>query len=205
MIDENPDSAPIYQTVEDPLFRSYRGKTGSTATAMTYRLPVGSATSVAIRLYFAERFFTATGKRVFDVFAENQIIGDDVDIFARAGGQNRAYVLSDDTIKVTDGYLDLRFKASTNLPSLAAIEVFNTTPRPAGDADSDGDAEARRSDAVPTSNPPGRRRRPRRPHRAARPRARRRRPREAPSTRTAARRRRRSTPASRRRELAGSA
>ena len=103
----------IKLTRDDWLFSSYRGNRGSVPQEqreITYNLPVGGAGTYYVRLYFAERYWTAAGQRVQDVLAEGALLAsdlDNVDIFVKAGGANRAYVTSGKYIRVNDGTLNL--------------------------------------------------------------------------------------------------
>ena len=52
---------------------------------------------------------------------------DNFDIWATAGAVNRAWVMELDDIAVSDGTLNLTFKANVDYPSIAGIEVFCRT------------------------------------------------------------------------------
>jgi hypothetical protein len=124
---EGADSTAIDDTVDDPIYRTYRGNVGNVTQdqrVLSFALPTGSATRVDLRLHFAERFWTSTGKRLQDISAEGNVLVSNFDIFARAGAVNRAYVLALDDIPVSDGTLNLAFKATLDYPSIAGIEVF---------------------------------------------------------------------------------
>ncbi len=120
----------IKLTRDDWLFSSYRGNRGSVPQEqreITYNLPVGGAGTYYVRLYFAERYWTAAGQRVQDVLAEGALLAsdlDNVDIFVKAGGANRAYVTSGKYIRVNDGTLNLTFRASVDQPAVSGIEVY---------------------------------------------------------------------------------
>ena len=55
---------------------------------------------------------------------ENNVLGDNVDIFKLAGGLNTALVLSYYGVTVTDGTLNIVLRAQLDYPSLAGIEVL---------------------------------------------------------------------------------
>ena len=83
----------IANTRDDPIFQTYRGNVGTVPLdqrSFSYALPVGSASRVDVRLYFAERAGgnNAVGKRVFDISAEGNLLVDNFDIFARTGAVN---------------------------------------------------------------------------------------------------------------------
>ncbi|MDX6682102.1 MAG: hypothetical protein QOG94_2141, partial [Solirubrobacteraceae bacterium] len=128
---EGATTAPleIDRTLDDPLYRTYRGNVGSVPQdqrTLSYALPTGSATSVDVRLHFAERAAgnNTIGRRLQDVSAEGTLLRNDFDIFAATGGLNRAYILALNNISVTDGTLNLALKADADYPSIAGIEVF---------------------------------------------------------------------------------
>jgi malectin (di-glucose binding ER protein)/Calx-beta domain-containing protein len=128
---EGANTAPleIDRTSDDTIYDTYRGNVGNVPQAqrtLSYTLPTGSATSVDLRLHFAERAAgnNAAGRRLQDIFAEGTLLRDDFDVFAATGGQNRAFVLALNDISVTGGALDLALKADADYPSVAGIEVF---------------------------------------------------------------------------------
>ncbi|MBO9534484.1 MAG: choice-of-anchor D domain-containing protein [Solirubrobacteraceae bacterium] len=121
----NPND-PIAGTSDDRLYATYRGNVGPVSQAqrvLSYTIPVSGASRVDVRLLLAERFNNGPGQRVFDVFAENLLRIDDLDIFARAGGRNIAWSEEIRDVDVSDGVLTLRLAASADYPSLAGIEV----------------------------------------------------------------------------------
>jgi hypothetical protein len=122
----------IDRTIDDPIYRTYRGNVGAVSQSqriLSYALPTGTATKVDIRLHFAERASgnTAAAKRLQDISAEGTLLRDNFDIFAATGGLNRAYILAFNDITVSDGTLNLAFKADADYPSIAGIEVFCRT------------------------------------------------------------------------------
>jgi hypothetical protein len=128
---EGANTAPseIDRTLDDPLYRTYRGNVGNVPQSqriVSYTLPTGSATSVDVRLHFAERASgnNAAGKRLQDISAEGTLRRNDFDIFATTGGLNRAYVLALNDIAVSGGALSLALQADADYPSVAGIEVF---------------------------------------------------------------------------------
>lgn len=138
---EVPDGSGIANTADDLLYRSYRGKTGTNPTSFV--LPTRGLTQMDLRLHFAERFHSASGRRIFDVNAEGATILNDFDIFADAGARNRAVVKEFSNIAVTDGTLNLDFIASVDNASIAAIEVLCPGDCPTG------------SDTTPPAAPTG--------------------------------------------------
>ena len=130
-----PASAPaegnrtdaIAGTTDDELYATYRGNTGSvTPRTLTYALPTKAATTVDLRLHFAERAASnaAAGRRLFDIDVEGQTRRTDFDIFRAAGGLNTATVLKINNVVLTGGVLDLALRASVDYPAISAIEVL---------------------------------------------------------------------------------
>jgi hypothetical protein len=74
-----------------------------------------------VRLHFAEIWFRAPGRRVFDVALEGRRVLEDLDAF-RAGFAT-AKVESFDGIQVRDGVLDIEFAHGADTPFISGIEV----------------------------------------------------------------------------------
>ena len=105
-----------------------------------YRIPVTNGT-YTVKLLVAEHYFSSAGQRVFDVKAETALAVNDLDVFAKSGGKNKAlYVVFKST--VSDGRLDLVFTPSKNNAKVDGIVVEPATgstpppppPPPAGSA-----------------------------------------------------------------------
>ena len=117
----------IANTNDDVIYRTYRGNVGDVPLdqrALTYNLPTKGLQKMDVKLHFAERYWQASGQRVFDIEAEGQLLQDDYDIYAAAGGENTATTLRFNDVQVTDGELTLVFRAEADYPSVAAIEVL---------------------------------------------------------------------------------
>ncbi|WP_245942426.1 malectin domain-containing carbohydrate-binding protein [Candidatus Colwellia aromaticivorans] len=77
---------------------------------------------------FAEPENIASGARVFDIFAEQQLIIDDLDVkLARDGKHKSALVRAVYNVEVTDGQLDISFQAIKGQPILNALIVRKKT------------------------------------------------------------------------------
>lgn len=87
-----------------------------------YNIPVANG-SYTVKLRFAETYFSASGKRVFDMWLEDTQILNDLDIVATAPGKWVAY---DRTFSatVTDGILSITAAASINNSLLNAIVII---------------------------------------------------------------------------------
>ena len=107
-------SAGIAGTEDAPLYQTERYGNFS----YSIPLPNGNFTVV---LRFAEIYWSAAGKRVFDVYVEGTKVINSLDIFARVG-KNRAYDVSL-PVTVTDGRLDISFQAIADYGKVSAILV----------------------------------------------------------------------------------
>jgi fibronectin type 3 domain-containing protein len=95
---------------------------GARAFGFDVAVPNGSYT---VRLHFAELNKTAAGQRVFDVQVEGATVLASFDVFAAAGGIDRA-VSRDVPVTVTDGNLDIDFLRRVENAKVSAIEIIPT-------------------------------------------------------------------------------
>ncbi|MEM7308573.1 MAG: malectin domain-containing carbohydrate-binding protein [Planctomycetota bacterium] len=123
----DPSVGDIQNTVDDVLYWTERTGSDGAQTEFAYGLPLDDG-NYRVRLHFAEIFWTATGKRVFDVTLEGALVLDDYDIVADAGPATA--VVKEFDLTVADGVLDMAFLASVDRPKLSAFEVIplNTPP-----------------------------------------------------------------------------
>ncbi len=70
----------------------------------------------------AETYWSAVGQRVFNVFIQGQQVATNLDIFARAGGQNLPLTLVF-TNAVTNSQLQIIFSAVTDNPRVSGVQV----------------------------------------------------------------------------------
>ncbi|WP_052465846.1 malectin domain-containing carbohydrate-binding protein [Mobilicoccus massiliensis] len=115
-------NADIIGTERDDLYQV--GAIGVTG----YRLAVPRPGTYQVRVLTAEPYWSAPGKRVFDISAENLPAASDVDIF-RSVGKGTAFDVSF-LVGVADGTLDLRFTAKADLAVVTAIEVTEVKEAP---------------------------------------------------------------------------
>ncbi len=113
-------AAAIANTSNDALYQDNR-RASNTGGSFQYNIPVNNG-SYTVRLYFAEIFYTAAGKRKFNVTAEGASWLTSYDIYTAAGGAKRAIVAAK-TINVSDGTLNLRFISTVDKACVSAIEV----------------------------------------------------------------------------------
>ena len=114
----------IRNTEMDPLYQSERyGMTG-------YRFNVPNG-HYEITLHFAEIYFTAVGKRQFNVKLENVPVMRNLDIFDVVG-HDFALTFTVNTqsagIQIIDGTIDLTFDKIADEPKISAIEVEMISP-----------------------------------------------------------------------------
>ncbi len=128
----------INNTSDDQLYQSERWG------VYTYNIPVSGSGTYTVNLHFAEIYFgvktdNPVGRRVFDVFVENQKVLANFDI-AKEAGPATALVKSF-SVNVTDGNVTIRTQAVKNNPKISAIEVISGsgggTPPPPPPTNSD--------------------------------------------------------------------
>ncbi len=91
--------------------------------------PVANGT-YDITFHFAEPDEIGARERVFDTFAEEQRVIDDLDVMLfRDGKTISALTVTVPGVVVADGELNLRFEASTGEPVLSAVVVRTAMPR----------------------------------------------------------------------------
>ncbi|NJO01495.1 MAG: hypothetical protein HC880_07220, partial [Bacteroidia bacterium] len=111
----------ILGTTADALYITERSTTSSGATAtFSYNIPVSNG-KYQVKLHFAEIYWGATnggplgnGQRIFDVSAEGQLVLNNYNIIAEAGGSMTA-IVEEIEVGVTDGTLNLFFSAAPNV------------------------------------------------------------------------------------------
>ena len=108
-------TAAIANTTDDALYQSERYGNFS------YAITVANGT-YDVTLQFAEFYWNAAGKRVFDVTAEGKLILDNLDIFSAAGGKNKAYDVTV-PLTVSDGTLNFQFITVTDNAKISAIRI----------------------------------------------------------------------------------
>jgi hypothetical protein len=89
-------------------------------TSFSYPVPNGK---YIVKLHFAETFdgITGPGERVFSFNVEGQEFKD-FDVWAKAGGPNRAYIETVN-VEVTDGKLNITFTPKVENPEINGIEI----------------------------------------------------------------------------------
>jgi hypothetical protein len=100
--------------------------------AMSYTIPGFTAGGTyAVTLYFAETYLTASGGRLFNVSINGTTVLSSFDIYASAGGQNKAIAKAFTTTANTSGQIVIQFTAGTENPKINGISVQpGTAPTP---------------------------------------------------------------------------
>jgi hypothetical protein len=106
--------AAIAGTTDDALYQSER------YGSFTYNIPVANGDYV-VTLKFAELYFSATGRRVFDVLIEGGKVVNNLDVFAQVG-KNTAYDVTV-SVRVTDAMLNITFRSIINYAKVNAIVI----------------------------------------------------------------------------------
>jgi hypothetical protein len=101
---------------------------------MTYTIPDRSGPQT-VTLYFSENYVTGPGQRLFDVTINGTTVLSKFDIYASAGGANRAIAKTFTTTANSDGQVVIQFVAEVQSPKISAIALTGAgttaTPPPA--------------------------------------------------------------------------
>lgn len=90
---------------------------------------LSAGASVDVRLHFAEIYFTRAGMRRFNANINGTSVMTDFDIFAAAGGANKAVVKSFPATVGADGRIVIDFlRGAADQPTISAIEVWSAPP-----------------------------------------------------------------------------
>jgi hypothetical protein len=76
-----------------------------------------------VKLRFAEIWYTSAGQRVFNVYIHGTTVQPNLDVFAAAGGADRAYDLSC-PVTVSGGQVTISLTAVAGNPKISAIEIL---------------------------------------------------------------------------------
>lgn len=110
----------------DAIFGSNRYQR-SGGTPVSYSFPVASG-AYKVNLFFAEKAnggAKSLGERMFDIYLENELVYDDLDIFEEAGLDA---LKKEFLIEVLDGTLDLYLGSEINNPQINGIEIVLVEP-----------------------------------------------------------------------------
>jgi hypothetical protein len=100
---------------------------------MTYTIPGFSAGGTyAVTLYFAETYLTSSGGRLFNVSINGTTVLSNFDIYAAAGGQDRAIDRPFTTTANSSGEIVIQFASITENPKINGISIQSGTAPTAG-------------------------------------------------------------------------
>jgi hypothetical protein len=99
---------------------------------MSYTIPGFTAGGTyAVTLYFAETYLTSSGSRLFNVSINGTAMLSSFDIYAAAGGQNRAVDRAFTTTADSGGQIVIQFTSVTENPKINGISIqAGTAPTP---------------------------------------------------------------------------
>lgn len=113
------DTSGVSNPAPESIYQSYR--VGDCLYTIPHLTP---GTAYIVRLHFAEIYWTQAGKRLFDVTLNGQLILQNFDIFASAGGANKAVVEQFTTSADSTGTITIQFHTVKNNALINAIEVL---------------------------------------------------------------------------------
>jgi hypothetical protein len=90
--------------------------------AFSYTIPNRSGAQT-VTLYFAETYVTAAGQRLFNVSINGTAVLSSFDIYASAGGQNKAIAKTFNTTANSSGQVVIQFTTGTENPKVNGITV----------------------------------------------------------------------------------
>jgi hypothetical protein len=96
----------------------------------TYTLPnLSAGAAYTVNLHFAEIYWTAAGKREFNVLINGTQVLTNFDVFAAAGGENIAIVKSFPATASASGTITIQFTTgAADLPKVSGIELSQSAP-----------------------------------------------------------------------------
>jgi hypothetical protein len=98
--------------------------------AMTYTIPNRTGAQT-VTLYFSENYVTAAGQRLFNVSINGSTVLSNFDIYASAGGSNRAIARTFSATANSSGQVVIQFISGTENPKISGISVTaGGTPTP---------------------------------------------------------------------------
>ncbi len=100
--------------------------------AFTYTIPnLTPGQSYAVRLHFAEFYWTKPGQRLFNVTINGVQVLTNFDIIAAAGGTEKAVVQQFPTVANANGQVVIQFSiGSADQPKISGIEIVSGVPTP---------------------------------------------------------------------------
>ena len=112
-------SGEIANTQEDKIFHTFING------AVEYKITVPNG-EYDIILMMMENYFDQSGKRIFNVAIENQLVIDSLDLFQKVG-KNTAFNCEARSIKIEDGIIDIHFSEIKDFAVLNGIKIFQNS------------------------------------------------------------------------------
>lgn len=104
-------------------------QTERTGASFSYQLSgLTPGSSYSLRLHFAEIWWTAAGKRLFNVAVNGATVLNNFDVFAAAGGANKAVVRSFTAVADSAGKITIGFTSNVDQAKVSAIELVPAQP-----------------------------------------------------------------------------
>jgi hypothetical protein len=124
--DDTIDTAGVPNAAPAILYRTERNG------ECTYTIPANDAHTYTVLLHFAENYWQAKGQRVFHVDINGERKLTDFDIFAAAGGRNRATVQRIEGVHADqNGNIVIHFvKGPADQPKVSGIQILEGSPSP---------------------------------------------------------------------------
>ena len=115
-----PSTFAISGTEEDAIFQSERYN----LVGYKVRIPNGNYN---VSLLFAEKFYSSSGSRVFDVYIEGNPVIKNLDVFAQVG-KDAAFIKEITNVNISDEELHIQFADIVNSAFISGIIITaNTT------------------------------------------------------------------------------
>ncbi len=112
---------PIEGTVEDSLYQSETWRQNS----FEYLITIEPG-QYYVELNLAEIYYTTEMARVFDVYIEDQLVADDLDVVSLAGRAFTAHTVGY-FVDVTDGALNLKFDSQVENAKINAFSIWSVS------------------------------------------------------------------------------
>jgi hypothetical protein len=92
--------------------------------AMSYTIPnLTAGAAYTVTLYFAETYLSGSGQRLFSVSINNNTVLSNFDIYASAGGRNKAIARSFSATANSSGQIVIQFISGTQNPKINGIAI----------------------------------------------------------------------------------
>lgn len=117
----------ISSTNLDELYCSYRWFIPPTSQSYRYNIPVTNNFKYAVRLHFAELYYSKIGDRTFNIIVAGVLRtngGFDILKSSKNNQPNTAFILVTTTKVITDGIISIEFKKILENPALNGIEII---------------------------------------------------------------------------------